>query len=174
MTKKRYIPDSDSNLFREAIDKLNPHQADKFDTPDRKRARQQATSVEQAATSKLSTPKTVNQTTELFFARKGLQERVCRKLRRGQFTIDARLDLHGMTEHEAQIAVHYFMAKCHRYDQRHLLVIHGKGKSSENKQSVLKNGVNRWLREDKKVLAFCSAQPKDGGTGAVYVLLKSN
>jgi DNA-nicking Smr family endonuclease len=57
-------------------------------------------------------------------------------------------------------------------DKRCVRIIHGKGKSSEGKLPVLKGKVNSWLRQRDEVIAFCSARPSDGGTGAVYVLLK--
>jgi len=107
------------------------------------------------------------------FARGGIQHRVLQKLRRGQISIEARLDLHGFTAAEAIQAIDRFIAQCREQHIRWACIIHGKGRYSGHAKPVLKNVLNKWLRLDKAVLAFHSAQPKDGGTGAVYVLLKT-
>lgn len=109
---------------------------------------------------------------ELSFARPGLQHGVMHKLRRGQFSIGAELDLHGMTVPLARRALREFLARCLLADTRCVRVIHGKGLSTPNRPPVLKGRVNRWLQQDGDVLAFCSARARDGGTGALYVLLK--
>jgi DNA-nicking Smr family endonuclease len=109
---------------------------------------------------------------ELMFARPGLQHGLLRKLRRGQFSIGAELDLHGMTVPLARRALREFLARCLLADTRCVRVIHGKGLSTPNRPPVLKARVNTWLQQDGHVLAFCSSRPQDGGTGALYVLLK--
>ncbi|MBI3773564.1 MAG: Smr/MutS family protein [Gammaproteobacteria bacterium] len=110
---------------------------------------------------------------ELMFARPGLQHGVLRKLRRGMFSIGAELDLHGMTVVEARPALAQFLHDCHQRHVRCVRIIHGKGYGSQQKQPVLKGKVNSWLRQWDEVLAFCSARLADGGTGAVYVLLRA-
>lgn len=107
----------------------------------------------------------------LAYARPGLQHGVLRGLRRGQFPIEARLDLHGMTAAHARRALDAFLAGSLAADARCVLIIHGKGLSAPDRPPVLKSGVNAWLRRPE-VLAFCSARPRDGGTGALYVLLR--
>lgn len=109
---------------------------------------------------------------ELLFARGGLQHGLLRKLRRGQFSINAQLDLHGMTVVEAHAALGQFLVHCQAINARCVRIIHGKGYGSRHKQPVLKGKINTWLQRRDDVLAFCSARPVDGGTGAVYVLLK--
>ncbi len=109
---------------------------------------------------------------ELLYARPGLQHNVLRKLRRGQYAIQGQLDLHGNTVAEARERVAAFLYDMQMQDKRCVRIIHGKGKSSEGKLPVLKGRVNAWLRQWDQVLAFCSARPNDGGTGAVYVLLR--
>jgi DNA-nicking Smr family endonuclease len=109
---------------------------------------------------------------ELIFARPGLQHRLLRRLRRGQFVTEAECDLHGMTVPVARQALTEFLRCCslqHRYCVR---IIHGKGHGSRQRIPVLKHKVNVWLRQREEVLAFCSARAVDGGTGAVYVLLR--
>lgn len=109
---------------------------------------------------------------ELSYAIEGLQRRVLRRLRRGHYSLSAELDLHGMTVPVAQTALQEFLAACKQRDYRCVRIIHGKGRRSTNKGPVLKAKVDRWLRQRAEVLAFCSARPEDGGTGAVYVLLR--
>jgi DNA-nicking Smr family endonuclease len=109
---------------------------------------------------------------ELFFARTGLQSKVIRQLKRGQYRLEAELDLHGLSVVAAREAILEFLNECQREDCRCVRIIHGKGLSSKHKGPVLKQMVNRWLRQRKEVLAYTSAIPRHGGTGAVYVLLK--
>lgn len=109
----------------------------------------------------------------LWFARSGLQPQVLRKLRRGQFRLAAELDLHGMTVAMARPALADFLQYHLLAGHRCVRIIHGKGLGTR-KQPVLKNKVNSWLQQVDDVLAFCSAQPADGGSGAVYVLLRKS
>lgn len=109
---------------------------------------------------------------ELMYGRAGLQRSILRRLRRGHYSLAAELDLHGMTAQVARQALQQFLLECRRRDLRCVRIIHGKGRRSSNEGPVLKPSVDHWLRQRNDVLAFCSAQPVDGGTGAVYVLLK--
>lgn len=109
---------------------------------------------------------------ELLFARSGLQHSVLRKLRRGQFSVSAELDLHGLRVEEARQALSHFLLHCRQQHKQCVRIIHGKGNGSRKQQPVLKGKVNHWLRQRDEVLAFCSARPIDGGTGAIYLLLK--
>jgi DNA-nicking Smr family endonuclease len=109
---------------------------------------------------------------ELLFVRTGVQHRTLRKLRRGEFTVHAELDLHRRTAAEARVLLVEFLHRCQANGARCVRIIHGKGHGSFQKKPVLKNKVNSWLQQRDEVLAFCSARPVDGGTGAVYVLLK--
>lgn len=109
----------------------------------------------------------------LRFARPGVQHRQLQQLRRGQFHNQAELDLHGMTTTQARQALTVFIAHCQEHRLRHVRIIHGKGYGSTTDAPVLKNRVNGWLRQHPAVLAFSSAQLRDGGTGAVYVLLRT-
>ncbi len=111
---------------------------------------------------------------ELFFSRPGLQHRVIKKLRRGQFNCRAVLDLHGMVVDEARQALIEFITEARLHNARYVCIVHGKGHGSSSRLPILKNRVNNWLRQMDEVLAFCSAQPRDGGSGALYLLLKRN
>ena len=109
---------------------------------------------------------------EIAYCSDGLQHAVLRKLRRGQFKVGAVLDLHGMTVPMARQALTEFL---HRARLNHITcvrIIHGKGNRSRHRGPVLKQKTSQWLQRRDEVLAFCSARPMDGGTGAIYVLLK--
>ena len=110
---------------------------------------------------------------ELYYCHAGIQRSVLRKLRRGQYRVHAALDLHGMNVEAARSALTEFLRSAKRSQLSCVRIIHGKGKRSRHKGPVLKTKVNHWLRQRDDVLAFCSARPVDGGTGAVYVLLRS-
>jgi DNA-nicking Smr family endonuclease len=109
---------------------------------------------------------------ELVHFRSGIQKSVLRKLRRGEYTINAELDLHGHTVDEARAALSAFLTEACRSRQTCVRIIHGKGLGSPGKKPVLKQKVLHWLRQRDEVLALCSARPVDGGSGAAYVLLK--
>lgn len=110
------------------------------------------------------------------FKRPGIQNGVYRKLRLGQYPIDARLDLHRMTTKRARQEVFSFISEAGQLGLRTLLIVHGKGQSTPEgaATALLKGYVNQWLRELDSVQAFHSAQPVHGGTGAVYVLLRKS
>ena len=109
----------------------------------------------------------------LSFCRPGIQKNIFRKLKKGQFSIAAELDLHGLRVMEAQHALANFIQTCRERGLRCVRIIHGKGYRSSNQGPKIKPMVNQWLQQRDEILAFCSARPIDGGTGAVYVLLKA-
>jgi DNA-nicking Smr family endonuclease len=109
---------------------------------------------------------------EAIFQRPGVSRIVMRKLRRGQFAVQAELDLHGLSIAEAKSHLASFIQHCAGRGMVCVRVIHGKGHRSPGKMPVLKPRVVRWLSQWKVVLAFTSARPVDGGTGALYVLLR--
>lgn len=111
---------------------------------------------------------------ELLFSRNGVQNSVMRKLRRGQYRMEAELDLHRLTAAQAHEALVNFLANCQRRHMRCVRIIHGKGLGSKDQRPVLKARVNQWLRQWDNVLAFCSARPCDGGSGATYVLMRKS
>lgn len=104
----------------------------------------------------------------------GLDRRIVQKLRRGEYPVEASLDLHGLTRAEAQAELERFLSRARRETRRCVRVVHGRGLHSPA-APVLKEGVGRWLSEGRLsrwVLAFTAALPQDGGAGAVYVLLR--
>ena len=108
----------------------------------------------------------------LRFHRPSVGRRTMRKLARGQFSVQDEIDLHGMTVPEAKEALHAFLRVCELDSYTCIRVVHGKGLGSGDRGPILKSKVNKWLRQWNKVLAFVSTRQIDGGTGAVYVLLR--
>jgi DNA-nicking Smr family endonuclease len=105
----------------------------------------------------------------------GLDPRVLRKLRHGDYSWQAYLDLHGMTADEARAAVARFLIDSVRAGHRCVLIVHGRGLNSKDQIPVLKEHLKQWLARGQAariVLAFTSARPCDGGAGASYVLLR--
>jgi DNA-nicking Smr family endonuclease len=108
----------------------------------------------------------------LSYRREGVGTDVVRRLRRGQWTVQGQIDLHGKRVDEARVALAEFLAQAVREQRRCLRVIHGKGLGSVAREPVLKGKVLRWLVQRDEVLAFCQARPNDGGAGALLVLLR--
>lgn len=105
------------------------------------------------------------------FARPGVPTATLQKLRRGQYPVQAELDLHGLTRAAAQVLLHEFLTAALQRDARVLRIVHGKGLRSGAGGPVLRQLVNGVLRRTAQVQAFVSARQVDGGTGALYVLL---
>jgi DNA-nicking Smr family endonuclease len=110
---------------------------------------------------------------ELSFLREGYPRDTLRKLRRGHWTVEASLDLHGMNRTEAAAAVGEFLRRCTQRGQRCVRIVHGRGLGSPNREPVLKGKLRKWLPLRGDVLAFCQAPRAHGGAGAVLILLKS-
>ncbi|MDD2924115.1 Smr/MutS family protein [Rhodoferax sp.] len=109
----------------------------------------------------------------LSFRRPGIGPDVTRKLRRGDWTIQRQLDLHGLRRDDAREALGLFIREAYKQGIRCVRVIHGKGLGSPGKAPVLKSRVHSWLVQKNEVLAFVQAKPADGGAGALVVLLTS-
>lgn len=106
------------------------------------------------------------------FVRPGLGTDVLGKLRRGHWSLQAELDLHGHTADEARDALADFLYEARQRGFRCVRVIHGKGLTSPNREPVLKGKVRRWLAQWDDVLAYSEAPPHAGGGGAVLILLR--
>lgn len=109
---------------------------------------------------------------EIAFRRPEVPEKVLRQLRRGRFSIEDEIDLHGMTRADARAELKQFVLEAADRGVGCVRVIHGKGRRSGPAGPVLKALVYEWLSQWDEVLAFVSAQLKHGGNGAVYVLLR--
>ncbi|MDH5325742.1 MAG: Smr/MutS family endonuclease [Gammaproteobacteria bacterium] len=110
----------------------------------------------------------------IHYADSSVQPRKLKQLKQGQLQCEAILDLHGTNIDAAAHQLTEFLIHCSEQGYRCVTVIHGRGHRSENNQPVLKQQVNHWLRSDQRILAFHSAMPKDGDTGALYVLLRKS
>jgi DNA-nicking Smr family endonuclease len=110
---------------------------------------------------------------ELSYLRDGYPPRLLKQLKRGQFSIQADVDLHQMNAAAAQLTIAEFLAECRHDGIRCVRIIHGKGLRSKAGGPVLKGLTDRLLRRRDDVVAFASARPMQGGTGAVVVLLKA-
>ena len=108
----------------------------------------------------------------LRFQRQHVGRRTMRKLARGGYSVQDEIDLHGMTLTEAKPRLADFIDYSATQGKLCVRVVHGKGLGSGERGPVLKNAVNRWLRNWDSVLAFVSTRQVDGGTGAIYVLLQ--
>jgi DNA-nicking Smr family endonuclease len=109
----------------------------------------------------------------LSFQRAGVRTQVIRRLRRGLYPIEDELDLHGFTQTAAREQLADFLERSRDSGCRCVRIIHGKGYRSGARGPVLKTAVNLWLRRHADVMAFVSARAIDGGTGAMYVLLRA-
>ena len=109
----------------------------------------------------------------LSFQRTGVRDQMMRRLRRGLIPSEDELDLHGLTQTEARDQLADFIAHSRNAGRRCVRVVHGKGYRSGVRGPILKTAVNLWLRRHLDVMAFTSAKAIDGGTGAVYVLLRA-
>jgi DNA-nicking Smr family endonuclease len=110
----------------------------------------------------------------LSFRRPGIGIDVTRKLRKGEWTVQAQVDLHSLRTDEAREALGGFIRESYKAGLRCVRVVHGKGLGSPGKVPVLKNKVHSWLIQKNQVLAFVQATPAMGGAGALVVLLQSH
>lgn len=103
----------------------------------------------------------------------GVPDSTFRKLRRGQYRVQSELDLHGYNRDGARLQLVQFLAHCRDRAYRCVRIVHGKGNGSPNSGPILKRLLDGWLRKRQDVVAYCSARPQDGGTGAIYLLLRA-
>ncbi|TAL73424.1 MAG: SMR domain protein [Rhodanobacter sp.] len=111
---------------------------------------------------------------ELGYLRDGYPPKVLRALKRGQYSVQDEIDLHHMNVAAAQASIAAFLAEAHAAGTHCVRIIHGKGLRSKAAGPVLKALTDRLLRRRNDVIAFASARPAQGGTGAVIVLLRSD
>ncbi len=179
------LPDDDdrekdsegARLFREAVRGVRPLRA-RTPPPHQPRARPHArfTRADRAAVLRESLDTHAADAEQfageaLVFHRPQVSAAVLRRLRRGEYRVQREIDLHGMTVVEAKLALREFLVHALEERVRCVRIVHGKGLRSGHRGPVLKAAVNTVLRRTGAVLAYVSARPVDGGTGAVYVLL---
>ena len=106
------------------------------------------------------------------FVTSGVDRREIRKLKKGEYIVRDRHDLHGMTGADALASVERFIENSRHAGHRCVCIIHGRGLHSEGNPPILKPRVREYLRSHRSVLAYTDAPVSDGGSGAVYVLLR--
>ncbi len=174
--------DNELDAFREAMRGVRPLQTEpRAETRRRKPSPRprffEADEQAALAESLTLTPEMLDIETgdEHVYMRPGIQPTLLRKLRRGHIPAAAELDLHGLTAKHAGDEIRDFISEAHARGIRCVRIIHGKGKRSGHRGPVLKEKTASVLRKRDDVLAFASAgRPVDGGTGAVFVLLRKN
>lgn len=107
----------------------------------------------------------------------GMDELIMNRLREGQFSAEANLDLHGLNAEQAFEALRVFIRNAWLKDLRCALVVTGRGRNSPDGQAILRRKIQSWLTKEpfkRVVTAFCTAKPHDGGPGSIYILLRRN
>lgn len=169
----------DATLFREAIGRVRPLKespavpAAPRPAPEPMQARlDEARVVDELLTHPIDA--TIESGDEIVYLKPGQQQRLLQRLRRGQFSVRAEIDLHDMTSAVAHEAIRRFLDECRRNGELCVRIVHGKGLRSKAQGPVLKRLTDTLLRRRADVLAFTSARPVQGGTGAVIVLLQAH
>lgn len=179
MSRNRHTHPADDVAFREAVGPVRPLPV--ADPPPTRpkpkaRARMRRADEQQVLAESLTIAPgewLVETGDEMLFRRGSIGRHVLDRLRRGEYTVEDEIDLHGLTALEAREALRGFLADCLLRQRRCVRVVHGKGLRSGPRGPVLKHAVNIWLRKVQSVLAFATTPSRDGGTGAVYVLLST-
>lgn len=177
------MSDDDAEMFRQQMGDVKPVKTDR--APSVKATLSQEVAQRRRAAAQALNTLDSNHLTDadvplldayyiLSFKRPGVQNGVFRKLKQGKYPLDARLDLHRMTVEKARTEVFSFIRESQRYDLRSVIIIHGRGHGSADQKAILKSYLAVWLPDLDEVQAFHSAQPRDGGVGAVYLLLKKS
>jgi DNA-nicking Smr family endonuclease len=135
--------------------------------------RDEASALQESVSDEMDIERLLDTDEHLSYRRNGISPAILHKLRRGHWTIQDQIDLHGMRRDEAREMLGSFLRECIKHNFRCVRVIHGKGLGSPNQEPVLKNKVRVWLVQKEEVLAFCQARAADGGSGALVVLLRA-
>ncbi len=138
----------------------------------RQRERDDAAVLHEAISDEFDVESLLETDDALSFRRHDIGPEVVRKLRRGVWSIQAQLDLHGLRRDEAREQLGAFLREADRHGLRCVRVIHGKGNGSPGREPVLKGKVKSWLVQKSEVIAFAQARAADGGHGALLVLLR--
>ncbi|WBA12390.1 DNA endonuclease SmrA [Salinivibrio kushneri] len=177
---------SDKNefeLFREMMSDVAPIKQDKVEEQTGSHQPTEAQLARQQAAQKLANSdpeylsleyaQMVKPDEVMAYKRDGVQDGVFRKLRLGKYDVNARLDLHKMSLEKARDEILRFLKQCQRMDVRTVIIVHGKGERS-NPQAMMKSYVCQWLQQISDVLCYHSALRHQGGTGALYVMIKKS
>ncbi len=171
--------EAERNLFTRAIGQVQPIAAKprvqvNMPAPVPRRLQQDiddAAALQESMSDEFDVSTLLDVDDQMSFRRPGIGTDVTRKLRKGEWSIQGQIDLHGLRSDEARNAVGQFIRDAKRMGWRCVRVVHGKGLGSPGKEPVLKSKVQRWLVQKNEVLAFVQAKPSDGGAGALVVLL---
>lgn len=176
MTRKRKITTEEINAFEQAVQGTKPlsQRKERIAPPKPRVTPRHTVHPKEILPSFLDggEPSEIIQDTDsITYTQDGVSHKMLRKLSKGQYNVQAVLDLHRKTVDEARLEVDEFLHNCLKLGIRCALIIHGKGKPGGT--PVLKNYINHWLKNAAPVIAVSTAAPKHGGHGAVYVLLKA-
>jgi DNA-nicking Smr family endonuclease len=166
--------------FRISVGRVTPQaQAQRADVPraavppePRQRQQDEAQALASSLSDELDVSSLLDTDAALSYRREGIGPDVLARLRRGQWSIQCQLDLHGLRRDEARDALAMFIRQAERDGLRCVRVVHGKGNGSPGREPVLKDKVKRWLVQKEQVIAFTQASAADGGNGALLVLLR--
>ncbi len=131
------------------------------------RRRDEAAALAESLAGPLAADEALETGEELSYLREGMAHETLRKLRRGHWSVQDSIDLHGMTREQAAAIVATFLNQCLARGLRCVRIVHGKG------LGILKAKLGKWLPRREEVLAYCQAPANDGGSGALLVLLKA-
>jgi len=180
------MTDDEVSLFRAAVRGVKPILYDRAETGSRKTDKARLARLREAASSgkgleHMGSPALSDQFVidvlpeeKLYWAADGVQKSQMQRLARGELSFSGSLDLHGLNVEKAREQLLTFIAEGQQFSVRCVRIVHGKASSSGEKQALLKSRVNSWLRQHPEVLGFSSCLPRHGGTGALYVLLRSS
>ncbi|TXH88602.1 MAG: DNA mismatch repair protein MutS [Rhodoferax sp.] len=136
------------------------------------RALDEAAALREALSDEVDISTLLDTDEHLSFRRRGVGADVTQRLRKGQWAVQAQIDLHGLRTDEARETLGRFVHDCHAQGLRCVRVVHGKGLGSPGKTPVLKDKTRRWLVQKSEVVAFVQSPPSHGGAGALLVLLQ--
>lgn len=137
----------------------------------RQREADEAQVLQQALSDHFDVDSLLETDAEMSYRRVGIGPEVLNRLRRGEWSIQGQLDLHGLRRDEARMALGEFLQQCQLRGRRCVRVVHGKGHGSPGGEGILRVKVRRWLVQHDSVLAFVQARAAEGGAGALIVLL---
>lgn len=168
------------HLFRLAMGKVQPLKtapvADLRPSPaapvPKQRELDEAAALREALSDEVDISTLLDTDEHLSFRRRGVGADVTQRLRKGQWAVQAHIDLHGLRTDEARETLGRFVHDCHAQGLRCVRVVHGKGLGSPGKTPVLKDKVRKWLVQKSEVVAFVQSPPAHGGAGALLVLLQ--
>ena len=171
----------DDDLFKSALADVKPlpeiNRAELRPPPPAPKVRPQENSEQESAPDILSDygeMEEVTAETVLSYCRSGIQNRLFRRLRQGKLLISEEVDLHGLSIKQAKQVFLDFIQLAYPMEGCCVCIVHGKNNRSKRGQApIMKQHINHWLLQHPRVLAFHSAQPRDGGSGSVYAILKS-